>query len=192
MVTNKTYAIYWKPAGFSCTGHDHQPVLHRRRARQRPGVERLRLGHAVPRSGNEQDHLQLDVRRVHDRHESVSGQRLPLYSGSRCASPIAQLQTEINNVIASQGWVKNGTNMFFLFTAKSVGGRFDARRHVRVHGVLCLPRHGELGRDLREPALHGGTSGCDEGQYPNGSSNQADPTINVTSHEHNEAITDPS
>ena len=37
----------------------------------------------------------------------------------------------------------------------------------------------------------GGVGGCDEGQYPNGSSNQADPTINVTSHEHNEAITDP-
>jgi hypothetical protein len=30
---------------------------------------------------------------------------------------------------------------------------------------------------------------CDEGQYPNGG--DADPTINVTSHEHNEAITDP-
>jgi len=37
----------------------------------------------------------------------------------------------------------------------------------------------------------GGVGGCDEGQYPNGASNQADPTINVTSHEHNEAITDP-
>src|SRR4029077_16158279 len=32
-------------------------------------------------------------------------------------------------------------------------------------------------------------AGCDEGQYPNG--NDSDPTINVVSHEHNEAITDP-
>ena len=32
----------------------------------------------------------------------------------------AQLQTEINNVIASQGWTKNSTNMFFMFTPKNV------------------------------------------------------------------------
>jgi hypothetical protein len=31
-------------------------------------------------------------------------------------------------------------------------------------------------------------SACDTGQHPNGS--EADPTINVVSHEHNEAITD--
>jgi hypothetical protein len=94
-------------------------------------------------------------------------------------------------VIASKSWVKNGTNMFFMFTAQNVGSCFDSSGSTCAFTALRA-YHGEAGSSAiyANMPYTGGVGGCDMGQYPNGSSNQADPTINVT-HEHNEAITDP-
>ncbi len=63
---------------------------------------------------------------------------------------------------------------------------------LRVHGLLRLPRcHDRAAASTptcptRSSSYYPGN--CDEGQYPNG--DDADSTLNVTSHEHNEAITD--
>ena len=93
-------------------------------------------------------------------------------------------------MISSQGWVKNGTNQFFMFTAKNVGSCFSSGGGTCAFTYYCA-YHGTAnsGAIYANMPYTGGVGGCDEGQYPNGSSNQADPTINVTSHEHNEAIT---
>lgn len=114
----------------------------------------------------------------------------PLYSGlSECLTD-AQIQTEINNVIASKGWVKNGTNMFFMFTPQNVGSCFDSGGVTCAYTAYCAYHGTANSGAIYANQPFAAVSGCDEGQYPNGS-NHADPTINVVSHEHNEAITDP-
>lgn len=102
----------------------------------------------------------------------------------------AQIQNEIKSVISRQGWAAGPNTLFFLFTARGVGSCFDSSscaftQYCAYHswsgsgsGVILY---------ANQPYV-GGTSGCDAGNHPNG--NDADATINVVSHEHNEAITD--
>src|SRR5581483_183848 len=50
----------------------------------------------------------------------------PPYNGLPVCLTDAQIQNEVNSVIAAHGWVKNGTNMFFVFTPQNVGSCFDS------------------------------------------------------------------
>ena len=93
-------------------------------------------------------------------------------------------------MISSQGWTKNGTNMFFLFTPQGIGSCFDSSGSECAYTQYCA-YHGTTNSGgaiyANQPYAH--VNGCSTGESPNG--NAADDTINVTSHEHNEAITDP-
>jgi IPT/TIG domain len=196
MLTNKTYAIYWKPAGYSmASGYDttinqyFTDVAHdsgmgsnvyaaATQYYQNPGSQHIQYSSTFGGSFTDTNPF------------PASG--CPLYNGLPVCLTDAQIQTEIDNVISSQGWVRNGTNQFFVFTAQNVGSCFDSSGSECAFTVYCA-YHGtsNSGAIYANMPYTGGVGGCDEGQYPNGSSNQADPTINVTSHEHNEAITDP-
>ena len=194
MVTNKTYAIYWKPAGYSMqAGYDttinqyFTDVAHdsnmgsnvyaaATQYYQNPGAVHIQYSSAFGGSV------------VDTNPFPASG--CPLYGGLPVCLTDAQIQTEINNVIASKGWVKNSTSQFFMFTAQNVGGCFDSSGSQCAFTVYCA-YHGAAssGAIYANMPYVGHVGGCDEGQYPNG--NDADATLNVTSHEHNEAITDP-
>jgi hypothetical protein len=196
MLTNKTYAIYWKPSGYNmASGYDttinqyFTDVAHdsgmgsnvyaaTTQYYQNPGPQYIQYSSAFGGSYT-------------DTH-AFPASGCPLYNGLPVCLTDAQIQTEINNVISSQGWAKNGTNQFFMFTAQNVGSCFNAGGGGCAFTNYCA-YHGTAnsGAIYANMPYTGGVGGCDEGQYPNGSSNQADPTINVTSHEHNEAITDP-
>jgi hypothetical protein len=119
-----------------------------------------------------------------------------------------QLQAEIQNVIQAQGWPENATTMYFLMTPQNVGSCLDDP----VLGVVC-----SNGSNVGFCAYHSSFADTGTGQpviYANepydldsnffgvpvcsgatgqGSPNDAaaDATINTISHEHNEAITDP-
>jgi hypothetical protein len=80
--------------------------------------------------------------------------------------------------------------MFFVFTPQNVGSCFDDGSACAYTGYCAY--HGDTPSGaIYANQPYAAAAGCDEGQYPNGASNQADPTINVVSHEHMEAITDP-
>ncbi len=190
MTTNKTYAIYWKPAGFSMApGYDTTINQY--------------FTDVAADSGKSTNVYATDTQYSGIQYSSSFGGSFtdtnaypasgcPLYGGLPVCLTDAQLQTEIDNVIASQGWVKNGTSEFFMFTAQNVGSCFDSGGSQCAFTVYCA-YHGTAssGAIYANQPYVGSVGGCDQGQYPNGSSNQADPTINVTSHEHNESITDP-
>ena len=103
----------------------------------------------------------------------------------------AQLQTEINNVIAANGWPRGTGSMFFLFTPKNVGSCYGS---ACAFSYFCA-YHSSFGSGssatlyANMPYAAWVPSACGSGQSPNG--DDADSTINVASHEHNEAITDP-
>jgi hypothetical protein len=81
--------------------------------------------------------------------------------------------------------------MFFIFTPKRVGSCFGSSCAFSTYCAY----HGKFG-PATSPTIYANQpyaayvpNACDSEQHPNG--NDADATINVTSHEHNEANTDP-
>jgi len=103
-----------------------------------------------------------------------------------------QLQTEISRVITAQGWPRGTTNMVFLYTPKNVGSCYSPGSCA--FSSFCA-YHSAFGSGssttiyANQPYAAFVTRACDSGQHPNG--DDADATINVVSHEHNESITDP-
>jgi hypothetical protein len=101
----------------------------------------------------------------------------------------AQLASEIASVASSKGWPAGPTTLFFIFTPKGVGscsGTSCAYSHFCAYHSWAGAGSSALLYAVQPYAAH---AGCDGGVRPN--ANDADPAINVVSHEHNEAITDP-
>lgn len=106
----------------------------------------------------------------------------------------AQLTQEISNVMSVQGWAGGINNMFFLFTPKGVGSCSGTScafsQFCAYHGYFGF--NGTNVQYANMPYADTVPAACDAGQHPNAAIDpDADATINVTSHEHNEAITDP-
>jgi hypothetical protein len=103
-----------------------------------------------------------------------------------------QLQTEISRVISAQGWPRGTTNMVFLYTPRNVGSCYSSTSCA--FSSFCA-YHSAFGSGssttiyANQPYAAFVPRACDSGQHPNG--DDADATINVVSHEHNESITDP-
>jgi hypothetical protein len=103
----------------------------------------------------------------------------------------AQVKAEITRVMGVKGWTAGPGKIFFMFTPKNVGSCFGSKCS---YSYFCA-YHGSYGA-AASPTLYANQpyaafvpSRCDSGQHPNGG--DADATINVASHEHNEANTDP-
>lgn len=113
----------------------------------------------------------------------------------------SQVISEINRDIGSTGWhspggqssaspTAGGNHIFFLFTANGVGSCFGSSCSF----TQWCAYHSNSGSLLyaNMPFADTVASACDAGQHPNSSIDpNADATINVASHEHNESITDP-
>jgi hypothetical protein len=109
-----------------------------------------------------------------------------------------QLRTEILDVKAAQGWPTTAANgarsLFFIFTPKGVGSCFGSScaytNYCAYHSWITQPT-GDAVLYANQPYADQNYRiyTCNSGQSPN--ANAADATLNVASHEHNEAITDP-
>lgn len=125
-----------------------------------------------------------------------------------------QVQQEISAVVKAKGWPVSNTTEFFMFTAPNIGTCFPATVTVTQNGVqttetvplcsfsyFCAYHSAYFDSTVNANSqiiysnmpyaaqTAGNPLTCDVQEYPNG--NPADATINVTSHEHNESITDP-
>lgn len=101
-----------------------------------------------------------------------------------------QIQNEISQVISTQGWRPGPTTEFFMFTAKGIGSCFDTTSSTCAFSQYCA-YHGFFGNTIYSNMPYADTvpPNCDSGRHPN--NDDADATINVTSHEAIESITDP-
>jgi hypothetical protein len=109
----------------------------------------------------------------------------------------AQLQAEIASVIDAQNLPTGLGDVYFIFTPPGVGSCFDVvptNGCSFVSGGYCA-YHSDFvhngGEVIYASQPYDDVSGCQPGEYPNGTATGADPTIDALSHEHNEAITDP-
>ncbi len=109
----------------------------------------------------------------------------------------AQLTTEIQAVMQLKGWTPGPDKLYFLFTPKGVGSCSGTScafsQYCAYHSSFTFTDKTGVttGTALyaNQPYTSTVTAACDTGQHPNG--DDADGTLNVVSHEHNEAITDP-
>jgi hypothetical protein len=102
----------------------------------------------------------------------------------------AQVRAEITRVMGVKGWKAGPGRIFFMFTPRNVGSCFGSKCS---YSYFCA-YHESYGPSAN-PTLYANqpyaafVPSCDSGQHPNGG--DADATLNVASHEHNETATDP-
>jgi len=191
--TNKTYAIYWVPPGYSVSA-SYTSLINRF------------LGDVAHDSGKTSnvywsDTQYYDNTHGHVRYSSTFGgsvvdtKALPANGctdryTSVCLSD-AQIRSEINSVAGAHGWSRANT-VIFMFTAKGIGSCYSGSScafstYCAYHSSFSS----SAGRTYYANMPYADTvpSACDAGNKPN--NDDADATLNVTSHEHNEAITDP-
>ncbi len=144
---------------------------------------------------------------------ATNGGTSPPSSNAGCVTD-QQVQQEISTVVKREGWKVNNDTEFFMFTAPNIGTCFPATVTESQNGVqttvtvplcsfsyFCAYHSSYFDSTINASSqiiyanmpyaaqTNGNPVTCDEGSYPNG--NPSDPEINVTSHEHNESITDP-
>jgi PKD repeat protein len=119
------------------------------------------------------------------------------YPASACQGPSSgpcltdgQLQTELQRLVAADGLPTGEGTMYMIFTPPNVdtcdGGECSFQYFCAYHSWIGSGPSALIYSD--QPYV-GGRAGCDVGNHPNG--DDADPTVNVVSHEQNEAVTDP-
>jgi hypothetical protein len=192
MHTNATYAIYWVPPGFTVS------------AGYQATIDQF-LGDVAAAPGATTNVYFSDTQYS----DSVNGPLLnsSTFAGSvidtngfpanGCTDPYtstclndSQLKAEITRVMAAQGWSASPTTMFFMLTAKGVGscaGGCAFSNYCAYHSWFGTGTSTVY--YANQPYTTTVPSACGTGQAPNGDVD-ADSTINVISHEHNETITD--
>jgi hypothetical protein len=103
------------------------------------------------------------------------------------------LRSEVARVIGVNGWTVDGNSIFFVFTPRGVGSCYSSSScafssYCAYHSSFSV--NGANALYANQPYTGTVGSACGSGQSPNGDPD-ADSTISVASHEHNEAITDP-
>jgi hypothetical protein len=190
MTTNATYAIYWNPSNWGQQLPSGYSTL----------VDQY-FADVAADSGKTTNVYYTATQYSGIRYQSsflgsaVDTNPLPASgctdSGTSVCITDAQLQTEISNFVASHGLPRNGLTQYFVFTAPGVGSCSDASHCA--YSTYCA-YHGWIGSGstaiiyANQPYVEN-VSGCDAGHHPNAL--PGDAALNVVSHEHNEAITDP-
>lgn len=150
---------------------------------------------------------------VNDVHGTVWYQILSQYKDSSGAGPVtgrlagtfvdtrsypsnpmfdSDVQAEVSHAQSLNGWTSSNNNLFLVFTAKNENECFDTTQSECTFTTFC-GYHSFFGTNTIYAFLpYTGTSlsGCGVPRTPNNNID-ADSTINVTSHEFAESVTDP-
>lgn len=191
MHTNKVYAIYWVPPGYSVSTN-YESLIDR-------------FFTDVAADSGKSSNVYYTGTQYYDGTGGVAYSssfggsyvdNAPLPASGCSDSYTAacltdgQIQSEINRVIAVNGWTASSSTEFFMFTAKGIGSCSGSScafsTYCAYHGYSGGGSNVLLYANM--PYADTVPAACDAGHHPN--SDDADATINVTSHEHNETITD--
>jgi hypothetical protein len=110
----------------------------------------------------------------------------------------SQIQAEVRHALTAKGWTPGPSKMFFVFTSFGEGSCFDAsssqcaffgpQGYCAYHGAFTSGGKNVIYANM--PYTGTDLNACGTSTSPNNDFD-ADSTINVTSHEHMEAVTDP-
>jgi hypothetical protein len=199
MHTNSVYAIYWIPSGYTVqTGY--QSVIDsffKNVAAVSASTLTSPLSTNVYWSDTQYydgaGNIQYNSTFIQDIPDSDS------YPANGCRDRYTsvcltdgQLQAEIQHVITTQGLPTGVGTAYFLLTPENVGSCFGSycayTYFCAYHSDFTLGNGAQV-LYANLPYANWVQSACGSGESPNG--NDADSTINLISHEHNETITDP-
>jgi hypothetical protein len=194
MHSDNNYAIYWEPSGYS-TSSGYKSIVN------------SYFGNVAAGSGATTNDYSIATQYYDGAgkiaYSGASGGSTTdtnAYPASGCVSTglgpcitDAQLQTELQKVVAAKGWPTGMNTMYFVYFPPNVTTCFDATSTQCSGNVYCA-YHSNVGSGnstlLYANMPYDGVSGCESGQAPNGDT-AADSETNVSSHENIEAITDP-
>lgn len=190
--TNKTYAIYWVPAGYSMQSGYSSVINQYFTDVAADSGKQSNVYYTATQYSDSTGHIQ---------YSSTFGgsytdtNPLPASGCSDSDTAVcltdAQVQAEIKKDVATAGWTAGPSTEFFLFTAKGIGSCLTSSECAFTYYCAYHSWTGSGSSVIlyaNMPYASTVPSQCDTGQHPNG--NDADGTLNVTSHEHNETITD--
>ncbi len=210
MPTNTTYAIYWLPPGQTMSPN-YQGIINGffQNVAAAGGLSSTVYGSDTQYYMGSNPQVFIQARSTFggtfvDTSSpipggSCNGQYTPTIAShlTGCVTD-SQIQTEIEHVLGVTGWTPGPTKLFLLFTPRSVGSCADATSGTCAYTFYCayhsdyVDSQGDVlyaNQPYTETGQLGLPGACDSGQHPNG--DWADATLNVASHEHNEAVTDP-
>lgn len=99
------------------------------------------------------------------------------------------IQGEVSHALSSTGWRSSINNVFFVFTQRNEDICIDNSYSQCASNTFCA-YHSSFGNNTLYATMpYAASFQCNPGSSPN--RNDADQTINVTSHEQMEAATDP-
>jgi hypothetical protein len=208
MRTTTTYAIYWVPSGYTCGASDPSCSSYLK------AVNRY-LKDLAAASGSDSNTYSVDTQ-YYDGTGAIAYQSTfggafldqdayPSYNPSTScvdgADPVcltdSQIQAEIQTVVTALGWPDGEASIFVVMTPDSVGECTTYNDNDCVANTHCAD-HGEFSGSNSQPVVYAfvpyaSTNGCAGNPVnPSPNGNAADPTINLISHEMNEAITNPA
>jgi PKD repeat protein len=195
MHTNRTHTIYWEPSGFSTTS-TYKSLINKY------------LADVAADSGKHSNVYASDVQYTDGSgnaayNSTFAGSIVATdpYPASGCTDTVAgtsvclsdaQIQAEVDHVVAAKGLPRGLGDLYLVMTPQGVGSCFGSGPSSCAYTDYCA-YHSDFdfgaGETLYANQPYAGNPNCDSGEQPNG--DVADSTINLISHEHNEAITDP-
>jgi hypothetical protein len=101
----------------------------------------------------------------------------------------SDIQGEVSHALSTKGWSSSTGKIFFVFTQKSENICIDSSHSECASNYFCAYHNYFGSNTLYATMPYAASFSCNPGSSPN--HNDADQTINVTSHEEIEAATDP-
>ncbi len=192
MHTNAVYAIYWIPAGYSVSAN-YQSVINGFFANVASATSTGSTSNVYYSDTQYSDTAGGITNKATFAGGIVDANPFPASGCTDSYTSVcltdAQISAEIDRVVGAGA--RGTSTLYFMFTPKGVGSCYDAS-NCAFSQYCAYHSWFNLGSGLtlyaNQPYADTVPAACDAGQHPNG--DDADATINVTSHEHNEAITD--
>lgn len=221
MQTNKTYAIYWLPRNLSASQQpsaNYQSIINgfladvaapseQNASNDVYAVDTQYYGPSGPSGSPIQNSSSFGAGNVWiDTSTPIPNNCSSEYaftgvSVQGCVLD-SDLQAEVSRaLLANPSWSAGSRSLFFVFTPRDVGSCFDQFSGQCAYTYYCAYHSNFTDPNSVSEVLYanqpytetngvGAPGVCATGQYPNGDP-AGDSTVNVLSHEHNEAITDP-
>ena len=197
MHQSKSYAIYWVPAGWSIVPGYRSTInaYFTSASRDSGGSQNVYSTLTQYYDGGGRISYSQTFGGSTTATDPFPRNGCPPYDGLAACVTDAQVLAEIRRVMTAKTWTGGPTHAFFLFLPKGVGTCEDAAGTGCAFSTFCAYRSWS-GTGATEvlyanmPYADTEPGACGTGQRPNNS--DADDTLNVTSHEHREMITDPN
>ncbi len=193
MHSNTTYSIYWEPSGSTVSSTYHSLIdgfLSNVAADSGKTTNVYYSDAQYTDAGGSAAYSSSFGGSVVDTNPYPANGCTDSYT-SICLSD-TQLRSEIDRVVAANGWPRGLGTLYFIFTPKGVGSCYSSSS-CAFSSYCAYHSHFGSGTSTtlyaNQPYTDTVPNACGTGLTPNGDQ-AADSTINVVSHEHNEAITD--